>query len=134
MLGFLEGDCDGRNPATDLSRCYLHYIGRWYWTVLGKHGFLRGRMATDATCLLANHYQFFREVGLALEKDGIFVLLSDERSPTFWCDGPHGPSGADDGPLGFGARIAPQPGGQDHGAASGRRDQDNGTLSLDRRV
>lgn len=90
---FLGGDCDGRNPAADPSQCYLHHIGRRYWPVLRAHGFLQGRMATDATCLLANHYQFFREVGLALQKEGVFVLLSDERSPTFWCDGPHGPRG-----------------------------------------
>lgn len=90
---FGAGDCDGRNPAPDFSTCYLHHIGRQYWTVLQKHGFLEGPVGTDTSCALANHYQFFREVGLALENGGAFVLLSDERSPVFWCDGMLGERG-----------------------------------------
>jgi len=90
---FRDGDCDGRNPVPDLAGCYLHHIGRRYWTVLEKHRLLEGPLGTDASCVLANHYQFFREVGLALENDGVFVLLSDERSPVFWCDGPLGERG-----------------------------------------
>lgn len=39
---------------------------------------------------LANHYQFFRELLLALHLDGVFVLLSDERNPTFHCRGSNG--------------------------------------------
>jgi hypothetical protein len=90
---FRDGDCDGRNPAGDLSACYLHHIGRRYWAVLEKHGFLEGPLGADSGCALASHYQFFREVGVALENDGVFVLLSDERSPVFWCDGPLGERG-----------------------------------------
>lgn len=30
-----------------------------------------------------NYYQFFREILLSIDKDGFFVLLSDERSPVF---------------------------------------------------
>ena len=45
-------------------------------------------------CILANHYQFFRELLLALHLHGVFVLLSDERNPTFRC---HGRNGGDRG-------------------------------------
>jgi hypothetical protein len=41
----------------------------------------------------AVHYQFFRELLLALEEGGVFVLLSDARSPVFFQDGPQGPRG-----------------------------------------
>lgn len=37
---FSAGDCDGRNPAQDFDSCFLHHIGRRYWTQLEKHGFL----------------------------------------------------------------------------------------------
>ena len=51
------------------------------------------RYGQNATCILVNYYQFFREVIFALELGGSFVLLSDERSPTFSCDGPQGKRG-----------------------------------------
>lgn len=80
-----QGDCDGATPAAEFSRCYLHFIGRRYWTLLEKYGFLEGPLASDTTCVLSSHYQFFRGVLFALEKGGTFLLLSDERSPTFFC-------------------------------------------------
>ncbi|MRS03702.1 hypothetical protein EG832_10865, partial [bacterium] len=82
---FKNGDCDGRNPASDFSQCYLHHIGRHYWTLLEKHGFLQGPLETEKACIFTSHYQFFREVLFALELTGTFVLLNDERSPTFYC-------------------------------------------------
>lgn len=85
---FERGDCDGRNPAHDFSLCYLHHLGRRYWELLDKHDFLLGAIGQNVTCILASYYQFFREVIFALELGGYFVLLSDERSPTFSCDGP----------------------------------------------
>ena len=90
---FSAGDCDGRNPAGNFSLCYLHHIGRKYWELLKKYGFLNGPIGKDATCILSVHYQFFREVLFALELDCTFVLLYDERNPTFMCDGPHGERG-----------------------------------------
>ena len=90
---FRNGDCDGSNPASDFSRCYLHHLGRRYWTLLEKHGFLGGPLRKETSCVLASHYQFFREVLFAVEKEGTFILLSDERSPTFFCDGPSGQRG-----------------------------------------
>lgn len=80
---FKNGDCDGRNPAKDRSTCYLHHIGRKYWDLLDKYGFLNGPIAENATCFLATYYQFFREVLYALERNGAFVLLVDKRNPTF---------------------------------------------------
>lgn len=82
---FGDGDCDGRNPVSDLSRCYLHHVGRLYWDVLEEQGFMDGPIGTDSTCILASHYQFFREVLFAFKHGGTFVLLYDERSPTFYC-------------------------------------------------
>lgn len=87
---FRAGDCDGRNPAQDFSRCYLHHLGRRYWILLDKHGFLAGPLGGDSTCILALHCQFFREVLFAVEHSGTFVLLSDARSPTFECRGRDG--------------------------------------------
>jgi hypothetical protein len=90
---FEAGDCDGRNPAHDSSLCYLHHLGRRYWELLDKHGFLSGAIGQNATCILASYYQFFREVIFALELGGSFVLLSDERNPTFSCDSLQGKRG-----------------------------------------
>ena len=81
---FACGDCDGRNPAANLDDCYLNFIGRRYWEMLGKYGFLDGPLGRDATCILASHYQFFREFLFALEHGGTFVLLYDHRNPTFY--------------------------------------------------
>lgn len=80
---FGQGDCEGSNPISDFSQCYLHHIGRKYWILLKRYEFLDGALSTDSTCILVNHYQFFREILFALKKDGIFILLSDDRSPTF---------------------------------------------------
>ncbi|QWV94671.1 hypothetical protein KP004_05690 [Geomonas oryzisoli] len=82
---FKNGDCEGRSPVGDFHQCYLHHIGRKYWTLLEKNGFLDGPLGSEKTCIFASHYQFFREVLFALEMSGTFVLLSDERSPTFFC-------------------------------------------------
>jgi POLQ-like helicase len=90
---FERGDCDGRNPAHDFSLCYLHHLGRRYWELLDKHGFLSGPIGQDATCILSTYYQFFREVIFALELNGSFVLLCDDRNPTFCCEGPSGERG-----------------------------------------
>jgi hypothetical protein len=80
---FQNGDCAGRSPLDDLDRCYLHFLGRRYWTLLEKHGFLAGRLADSPICPLALYYQFFRELLFAFEKGGDFVLLYDQRSPVF---------------------------------------------------
>jgi len=90
---YREGDCDGANPVSDFSRCYLHYIGRKYWPLLDKHGFLQTSFSSERTCPLAAHYQFFREASLAVEKQGYLVLLTDQRSPVFHCTGPYGERG-----------------------------------------
>jgi POLQ-like helicase len=89
---FKNGDCDGRNPVRNLHSCYLHHIGRKYWNLLNRYGFLKGSIAENATCFLATYYQFFREVLYALERNGVFVLLVDKRNPTF-CSGENGRRG-----------------------------------------
>lgn len=90
---FVEGDCDGGNPTSDLSRCYLHHIGRRYWELMHKHGLVDKAMRRERTCMLASHYQFFREVLFALEHNGTFIVLCDERNPAFHVEGPQGERG-----------------------------------------
>ncbi|MCA9974572.1 MAG: hypothetical protein KC413_02440 [Anaerolineales bacterium] len=90
---FAAGDCDGRTPAHDFSLCYLHHNGRRYWELLDKYEFLAGPVGDEKVCILTHHYQFFRCLLFALEHNGMFVLLSDERSPVFNCDGPQGQRG-----------------------------------------
>jgi hypothetical protein len=90
---FGAGDCDGQNPASDTSMCYLHHIGRKYWSLMQKYGIDSGPIGKDAVCIFANYYQFFREAIFAFEHEGIFFLLCDERSPVFYSNGPKGPRG-----------------------------------------
>ncbi len=80
---FGDGDCDGRNPANDFDLCYLHHIGRQYWERMQKHGLLTERMRNDSQCPFSTLYQFYRLILFALEKDGHFLLLYDERNPSF---------------------------------------------------
>jgi hypothetical protein len=87
------GDCDGQNPAANFSLCYLHHIGRRYWTLMEKHGFLQEPTTQQQTCILSTHYQFFRCVVFAAEFGKPFLLLNDQRSPTFHCSGPQGQRG-----------------------------------------
>lgn len=90
---FQAGDCDGRNPSQNFEACYLHHIGRRYWTLMEKYGFLDGPTGSSPICPLTLYYQFFREVLFALESGGDFVLLYDERNPTFYAAGKTGVRG-----------------------------------------
>ena len=81
---FLRGDCAGKNPVGQSGYCYLQEVAqRNYWQLLKKHGFLTGDFVTSPICVLANYYQFFREMLFALELGGDFILLYDERNPAF---------------------------------------------------
>ena len=81
---FADGDCSGMNPIGCEDTCFLHFIGRKYWPLMAAHG-ITEYVKNDRLCLFTVHYQFFREVLLAVQKGGTFVLLSDERSPVFSC-------------------------------------------------
>jgi hypothetical protein len=81
---FNDGDCSGMNPVGAEDSCLLHFIGRKYWPLMAKYG-ISDAVRSDRQCLFTAYYQFFREVILALEKGGTFVLLSDARSPVFRC-------------------------------------------------
>ncbi len=81
---FSDGDCSGMNPLGAENSCFLHFIGRKYWLLMAKYG-ISDTLRQDRQCLFTAYYQFFREVLLAIEKGGTFVLLSDERSPVFQC-------------------------------------------------
>jgi hypothetical protein len=80
---FVQGDCEGQNPAHNLSACYLHHIGRLYWTRMAAHGILDSPIAAGPICPLASYYQFFREALFAAEHSGHLILLCDERNPVF---------------------------------------------------
>lgn len=82
---FAAGDCNGSNPVKNLRNCYLHHLGRKYWLLLEEYGFLDNPMWTGPICPLSIYYQFFREVLFAFESGGDFVLLHDQRNPTFYC-------------------------------------------------
>lgn len=102
---FGSGDCDGRNPARVLDDCYLHHIGRRYWSLMQKHGIDIGPIGQGPMCMLANYYQFFREAVFAFEHEGVFALLCDERSPVFYSRGPRGQRGI----MPFMTSLLPEP-------------------------
>lgn len=80
---FEKGDCNGRNPIHDKSLCYLHSVKqRKYFNLIEKHGF-KDTLLTQKICVFINYYQFFRELLFTLEKNGIFILISDNRSSVF---------------------------------------------------
>lgn len=80
---FADGDCDGANPSDDYELCYLHRVGRRYLNHMHVQGLLDTKLATDTYCAFVNHYQFYRELLMTLDKQGYFVLLGDARSPVF---------------------------------------------------
>ena len=52
---FAKGDCDGQNPASEANMCYLHHIGRKYWSLIQEYGIDHGQVGKDSMCILANH-------------------------------------------------------------------------------
>ena len=84
---FQNGDCNGRNPVGDFNYCYLHHIGRLYWSLLEKHGFLDGLVGSYPICPFTLYYQFFRELIFSIESGGDFILLYDQRNPSFYSYG-----------------------------------------------
>lgn len=81
---FNDGDCDSRNPANNFDLCYLHKIKkRRYWELMEKHGLLSTQMRNDSQCPFSTLYQLYRLILFALEKNGHFLLLYDERNPSF---------------------------------------------------
>lgn len=85
-----NGNCDGLNPAKHFDYCYLHFIGRKYWSLLDKYGFLDGPMSDGRLCILSVYYQFFRILLFALEYDVPMIFIWDDRNPTFFRVGPDG--------------------------------------------
>lgn len=82
---FADGDCEGRNPLpSGLGGCYLHHISRKYWQRMIEQGFNEVLFNKGPICPFANYYQFFREFLFTLANNGTFILLHDERNPTFF--------------------------------------------------
>ena len=81
---FGDGDCDGKNPADNFDLCYLHKVEkRNYWTLMKRHGLLKKKIKNAFQCPFATLYQLYRVILFALEKKGHFLLLYDERNPSF---------------------------------------------------
>jgi len=80
---FNGGDCDGSNPANDSALCYLQHIGRCYWELMQKHSLLTKQMKRDSQCPFSTLYQLYRLILVALEKEGHFLLIYDDRNPSF---------------------------------------------------
>lgn len=89
---FEAGNCDGRNPAGG-HECYYTTIGRSYWEQMERHDLLQGELKASALCPFVSYFQFFREVLFALDNDGHFVLLYDDRNPAFISKRPKGDRG-----------------------------------------
>ncbi len=81
---FGDGDCDGKNPADNFKLCYLHEVEeRSYWPLMKRHGLLTEQIENAFQCPFATLYQLYRLILFALEKKGQFLLLYDERNPSF---------------------------------------------------
>ncbi|HPO90452.1 MAG TPA: hypothetical protein P5239_02480 [Victivallales bacterium] len=100
---FAGGDCNGQNPINNYDYCFLHFIGRKYWVLMDKHGFSE-ILRNEKLCIFVEYYQFFRELLFSIEKGGVFVLLSDERSPVFHCK----VNGIERGKMAFLTNILPK--------------------------
>jgi len=80
---FERGNCDGRNPAGDFGLCYLHAIGRTYWLLMQKHALVTDSLEANWICPFTTLYQAYRILMFALERGGHFLLIHDERNPSF---------------------------------------------------
>jgi len=80
---FESGDCDGRNPVGDFDLCYLHSIGRTYWLLMDKHGLITDSLRANSVCPFVTLYQAYRILIFALERGGHFLLIHDDRNPSF---------------------------------------------------
>ena len=85
---FERGNCDGRNPAANFDLCYLHTLGRRYWPLLEKHSLLTNAVRAESRCPFIDLYQAYRVLLFALEKGGHFLLMYDERNPSFLAQTP----------------------------------------------
>ncbi len=80
---FNDGDCDGSNPANNFNLCYLHHIGRLYWQLMKNYKLLTKQIKNGFQCPFSTLYQIYRLILFALEKNGHFLLLYDDRNPSF---------------------------------------------------
>lgn len=87
---FVNGDCDGRNPAANFKMCYLHCIGRQYWNVMSKFNLITSEVLKESRCPFTDLYQAYRLIMFALDKGGHFILIYDERNPAFYVKTPNG--------------------------------------------
>lgn len=74
-----DGDCDGANPKVNLDLCYLHRLSRTYMNLMEKYNLLNN----SEYCPFTEFYQAYRLLLFALENNGYFLLIHDERNPTF---------------------------------------------------
>lgn len=77
-----NGECDGSNPKGKLDSCYLHQLGRKYMKLMENHNLLND----TEYCPFTEFYQAYRLLLIALEHNGRFLLIHDERNPAFLTD------------------------------------------------
>lgn len=81
---FFNGDCDGTNPLENLDMCILQEARRKYWEVMYKQGLVTPKILSESRCPFIDLYQSYREVMFALENQGEFILMYDERNPAIY--------------------------------------------------
>ena len=77
------GECDGLNPSSNPDLCYLSHKGRNYWDLMKKYG-LSQVFDNSPICPFSIYYQFYRELLFAIEHNGYYVILTDNRNPAFF--------------------------------------------------
>ena len=63
--------------------CHYSVKVRTCWTLMRRHSLLDCDLGESNECPFRRYFQFFRELLVALEYRGIYVLLYDEHNPTF---------------------------------------------------
>jgi Restriction Endonuclease associating with ARP len=77
---YRSGDCDGTSPKNDKMLCYLHKnVKCSYLDLMEKYDLF----TNDQYCLFIEFYQAYRLLLFSLEKNGYFLLIHDERNPSF---------------------------------------------------
>jgi len=80
-----DGSCDGKNPCSfgKLSECALARSGNTLWTRMEEWEMSEATRIDGDTCPFVNYYAFFRSLMYSLVKDGVYILIYDERNPLF---------------------------------------------------
>jgi hypothetical protein len=80
-----DGSCDGKNPCSfgKISECALTRSGNTLWTRMEEWEMSQAIQIDGDTCPFVNYYAFFQSLMYSLVKDGVYILIYDERNPLF---------------------------------------------------